>query len=181
MIFNKITKKDYSNLKQEKGFTLVELLLYISGMIMILGLIIFFIIQTYNIYQDLVSEQRIDRVGSQIVDTITREIRTGESLVLGESILGVANGQLTFNAIESGSTIEKVFSIVDGRIAYRENSGELEYITPDDVTVTGLYFTMLNSSVSTAIQYSVDIEITRDDMTETKFFSSLSILRYSYE
>lgn len=167
--------------KNKKGFSLVEILIYVAGMVLIIGLVGFLISQIYGIYREITVEQRIDRVGISVVDFMTREIRRGEYINIGESILNVANGTLSLNTIESGNDIKKVFSIDNNRVAYEIDDGGIEYLSPENLNVTGLSFTQIVTPISTAIRYNLDIEYNTKDGLQTRSYNGLAILRYSYD
>lgn len=155
--------------------------MYIVGVVVILGLLTFMISRIYGLYRTMTISPRADRAGITLVDFMTKEIRTGESVNLGESVLGVANGALTIQAIEEGESIAKEFALVDGRITYQEEGGVVEYLSPENIEIAGLVFHYLPTDISEAIRYTIDITFEGNTGPKTRSYSGLSILRYSYD
>ncbi len=168
-------------INHKKGFSLIEMLFYTAGIVIVLGAIVYLLMQMYGIYKKLAVEPRVDRVGITIVDRITRDIRTGDSIDLSNSELNIDEGTLTINSFENETPVTKLFSFASGRVTYTEDSGEENFLTPSDMTVTRLYFVQATSTVSQAMKVELDITYTADKETKTKSFNGFAILRHSYE
>ncbi len=172
-------KINYS--KNNKGFTLVEFLVYISGMIIISAILTMVVVQFYGIYKDLILVPRADRAGLMIVDRITRELRVANQVDSINSVFGSTNGVIVFDVYNSGSLTKKRFFVEDGIVKYQENNGEIQSLTSENLNVSNLNFTLANTDVSSAVRLNVEIQYNDRDGIETKDYTGFAILRESYE
>jgi type II secretory pathway pseudopilin PulG len=167
---------------RKKGFTLIELLIYSSAMVLLIGAIAFLIMNLYSLYKDLTVAPRVDRVGITIVDRVLKDIRTGSSINLSQSSLGVATGNLNINSKVSGiDTIKKFSFHQDARITYQEDDGTINFLSPQDLYISRLRFDHLNTDISEGIRVDLEITYNTRDGLKTKNFIGFAILRQSYE
>lgn len=164
-----------------KGFSTPELLMYSVGMVLVLGAIVYLLFQMYSLYKHLTIEPRVDRVGVAIVDRITKDIRSGDSINLAQSQFNTTTGTLTINTFETELSVIKKFAYDHGRVTYQENSGTIHFLTPDDMSVSRLYFSQANSPVSDAVRVELDITYEIDNESRTNTYTGFAILRHSYE
>lgn len=165
----------------QKGLSLVEVLVYIAGMVMVLGAITLSIAETYRVYNILAHEARIDRIGVTIVDSLTKEVRSGVSVDQSETVFDDAEGVLTFNALVDETSVTKYFGLENGRVVFRENGGSAVYLTPEDVVVSRLLFTEVSNDVSYGVRYEVALTYTVKGQLKTETYTGFAILRHSYE
>ncbi len=168
-------------INRKKGFSLIEMLFYTAGLVIVLGAIIYLLMQMYGLYKKLTIEPRVDRVGIAIIDRIVRDVRTGDSIDLSNSELDTDAGTLMVSSFENEVSIAKKFAYDSERVTYTENAGTANFLTPDDMRVTRLYFAQSTSTVSQAMKVELDITYTADKETKTKSFNGFAILRHSYE
>lgn len=178
-----IIKKYKSNSKPKetnKGFSLIELVIYMAGMVALVTVLILMIVQIYGLYRQITIVPRSDRIGLLTVDRIVKDIRSGQSIDIGQSSFGAPEGVLFINAAESASFIEKEFYIENGRIVYEEN-GDKNYLSPADLEVTKLQFEHLTTGISEGVRVEIDITFNNGDELVTKEYDGFAILRQSYE
>ncbi|PIQ91682.1 MAG: hypothetical protein COV70_02410 [Parcubacteria group bacterium CG11_big_fil_rev_8_21_14_0_20_39_22] len=169
------------SINRGKGFTLVELIVYIAGVTLILGLISYLIVKSYSLYEYFATRLRVDRTGTAIIDIVTKDIRTGSSVNLEDSVFGVPNGSLSITAVEDGETVVKEIYLEEGRVYYSEDGGSATAITPESLSVSGLQFTNIDTPVSVAIRYVVTITYTIKGETYFESYPGVAVLRRSYE
>ena len=116
-----------------------------------------------------------------IVDRIVRDIRSGESINLAQSQLETATGAITINSDVNAVAVIKKFAYSNGRATYQENSGSVDFLSPDDMSISRFFFDQATSPVSQAIRVEVDITYEINKETKTKSFVGFAILRHSYE
>lgn len=164
-----------------KGFTLIELLLYISGLLILGTILVSMIIQFYGIYKEIVAIPRADRTGLLVVDRITKEIRSAKSINMLDSKFATTTGAIVLDVVEEGSSVEKKFYVQNGKIFYQKDSEEQESLSSSDFTVSNFNFTLVQTPISEAVRFTMEIQFkTRDDV-QTKSYSGFAILRESYE
>lgn len=167
--------------KANKGFTLVELLIYTAGLIVLVVVLVMLIVQLYGLYRQITIVPRADRVGLIVTDRIVKDIRSGRSVDLGQSDLGVADGQLYMTTNVSGTSVSKFFDLSGGRITYQEDGGTISFLSPDDMTVTKFQFDHVTTDISDAIRVEIDITFQNGNKTVVKEYQGFATLRHSYE
>jgi Tfp pilus assembly protein FimT len=164
-----------------KGFTLVETLVYIAGLALLLAVLSTIFIYMYDWYRAVTIVPRVDQAGSTLVDRITRDLRTGESINLGQSALNTANGALSVTGTIDSNQVTKRFSLSNGYLSYEENGSAPSNLSPNGMTVSRLYFTNVTSPESSAVKFDIDITYNTKQGSTTKTYGGFVILRQSYE
>ena len=166
-----------------RGLTLIELLIYAAVSSFVLIAVIAAVQFSYRFYTGLTVTARVDRVGISIAETIVRSIRTGNDIVLEESEFGVPLGSLSVLVPEAGgaTTITKHLSVEDGAVLYSEDGGTSESLTPTDVTVSRFLLNHINTAVSEAVHFELELTYQEGGEAHTREYSGVAILRRSYE
>lgn len=170
----------YITTKKQRGFTLVETLLYTAGLLVLLGAIVSFLFYLNDWYRNATLEPRADRAGIELIDKIIKDVRAGE-IVAGDSVLGSDNGTLSLSGYTNGLPITRYFTLNNGRIEYQENGGATDEISPADMTVSRFRLVQLTTPLSSGIHVDIDISFKAKTGTTTKTYSGFSMLRHSYE
>lgn len=137
-MFKKITKKINNNCK---GFTLVELLLYIALTSIILFTTAMFLV---SLLESRVKNQTIatvDQEGNQTMATITQTIRNAVSI--NSPTIGTDSATLSLNTGVSGKD-PTIFSLSNGTIMMQEGSGSPVALTSNLVIISNLKFRNLS-------------------------------------
>ncbi len=120
--------------KKDKGFTLVELILYvvIAGVVLLVISIFFMNLVTSRIKNETVSE--VEFQGTQVLQMITQNIRNAEEV--SSPIKGETSSSLAI--IKEGENI--TFGLDDGVIYIQEASGDPVNLTNKRVLASSLLF-----------------------------------------
>lgn len=164
-----------------RGFTLIELLLYAAGLVFLLVVITYLILQMHNLYRTLTLSSRADRVGITVVDRIVKDIRSGQFINLADSSLGVATGTLNLTTQVGNSDVVKEYAYDNGRISYQEDGGSIYYLSPDDISVSKFEFNQIVTPVSQAIRFELEINYNNKDQSVIKNYTGVSVMRRSYD
>lgn len=170
----------YTIINKKSGFTLIETLVYVAGIIILLVVIFSFISSTYNWYRTATIGSRIDAIGTILSDHLSKNIHSGQSIDSPNTLFGTTTGRLSIVALVNAVNVTKKYSIINGRITYSENGGISDYLTPTDVTVTKLYFTNMTNAISEAVRFEVELSYMAKNGTSTRTYSSVAILKNSY-
>lgn len=165
----------------KKGFTMIELLIYVSGLIILGTIIITMLVQFYSIYKEIVAAPRADRTGLLLVDRITKEIRSANSIDMAQSQFNNTNGVLEINTLTEGAIIEKRFFVENGIAKYQEDSNNPVNLSSDDFTVSNFNFYYVDTPVSEGVRFTLEIAYQIENATQTKSYTGFAILRESYE
>jgi hypothetical protein len=165
-----------------RGYTLIEMLFYIAGAVLFLGLIVTLFFNTDTWYRAAIIYPRINQEGAAIVGRIGNDIRSGSTLNSTQNVFGVTNGAIGINALDaSRNAVTYYYYLQNGRIMYRKNGGTAEYASPDNVYISKMRFDQIDTPISTAVRFVVDIDYSTKTGTTTNSYSSLSIMKNSYE
>ena len=167
--------------KKQKGFTLVELLVYMSGLLVLGSVLILMIVQFYGLYKEIIVVPRADRVGLLLVDRITKDIRSADSIDVFESQFGTTNGVLKLTEKIGENIITKTFSVENGRVQYQEDSNPPMFLSSSDFTVSNFNFTFVQTEVSQAIRFNLELQFNSKGGLDTRTYTGFAILRESYE
>lgn len=167
--------------KKEKGFTLVELLVYMSGLLILGSVLILMIVQFYGLYKEIIVVPRADRVGLILVDRITKDIRGADSIDVFESQFGTTNGVLKLTERVNESIVTKTFSVENGRVQYQEDSSSPVPLSSNDFTVSNFNFTFVQTGISQAIRFNLELQFDSAEGLDTRTYTGFAILRESYE
>ncbi len=170
-----------NDMLRTKGFTLLELLIYIGGLLAIGTVMVMIIIQFYGLYKEIISIPRADRVGLSLVDQITKEIRSADQIDALNSQFSTTTGVFDFDSVVSGVTTSKKFFVQNGIVKYQEGSNDAVSLSPKDLYVSNFNFTLVSTSVSEAVRFNLELQFKTRNATETKAYTGFAILRESYE
>jgi len=163
-----------------KGFTLVELLVYIASMTVVLAAVVYMIVNAYGLYSTMLLSSRADRAAGTLAQVLAAELRSGLSIDQSDSVFGTPHGRLVVTSIINDVETESVFALDGGRVVMTR-AGENTPMTPTDITVSKLLFTQIVTPTSYAVRYEMDLSFQLDGETVTKSYPGLVILRRSYE
>lgn len=156
--------------KNKKGFTLVEMLIYIAIFsIFIITINVFFnMISSYRERGEIIME--VNNQGPSVVRFITRSIRNAKSI--NTPIPGLSGDSLVLETYDP-LTNPTVFSITEnGVLQVKEGIEESEFLINDKVIIENLVFKNIGSvGGDGAIEFSFRLK-NRSSIKKTEFFSS---------
>ncbi|MDO8430363.1 MAG: hypothetical protein Q7S72_00010 [Candidatus Taylorbacteria bacterium] len=166
---------------KKRGFTLVETLFYIAGLVLLLLVISTILLYMYDWYRVVTIGPRVEQVGLTLVDKITRDIHGSGVIDTAQSSLNTTNGALALTGTLDSVPVTRRFSLLNGCVAYQQNGGVATCLSPNGMTVTRLLFIQADTPISTAVKFDIDIAYRTKQGTTTKIYSGFAILRQSYE
>ncbi|HEU4677668.1 MAG TPA: type II secretion system protein [Candidatus Paceibacterota bacterium] len=163
--------------QNKRGFTLIEMLVYVSVMLLIaVGLI-----TTFHSLDTVLLKNRDDRAltesASVALERMGSALRGATIVDTGASTLGTSPGVLTLIAGATTTT----FSLSGGRVILSENGEEVGPLTGSDVTVDDLRFTHYVGTATELVRVALTLTRVGSVSTSTRTFYSSEVLRGSYE
>ncbi|MFC1645112.1 PilW family protein [Patescibacteria group bacterium] len=130
-------KIDLKNIKTKKGFTLVELLLYVSIASAMMFSLVAFAMMTVesNVKNQAVID--VEQQGVQIMQLVKQVIRNSEGI--NSPAQGVSSGTISMDVVNVGDD-PTIFDVSSGVFRITEGVGSAIDITNSRVTVSGLSF-----------------------------------------
>lgn len=167
--------------KNSKGFSLIEMLVYISMLVIMLLLIVQMISSILKTERTSASARRIESSAIFALDRIGREIRNAES-VDATSVLNTTSGSLVLNSLNaSGTPVISEFSLISGVLHLKTNGVDTGALTRSNVTVTQLKFNLLTSSTTEAVKIELKLDSGTSTTYRTETFYSTVVLRGTYD
>lgn len=167
--------------QKKSGFTLIELVIYMAGLLAIGSVLILMIVQFYGLYREIIAVPRADRSGLILVDRITKEIRSAAAIDVINSQFNTIDGVLTLTVVENEVSSEKTFYVQDGIVMLEEEGETPISLSTSDFNVSNFNFNFVPTDVSQGIRFSLELEFDSRDGLQTKQYTGFSILRESYE
>jgi len=167
-----------------RGFTLVELLVYVAlCAFLLVGIVNSMLILT-DAYRTVSNARKIERSAITLMDRIIREARRSTGITGGA--FDVQSGSVTLEAGSSTSP-EITFELQNGRAVVTED-GDTSPLTDDDVIVESMIFSryplyniqFATSSVLLKVDFTLTSGSTSHALTSRTFYGS-AILRGSYD
>lgn len=180
IIFLQINMKKFS---LKSGYTMVELLIviFISTILMI-GMSQA-INSLYVTYRNIDSLRQIESGAISTLDRLTREIKNSTSIDLSNSIMDSDSGELSLNVASSTGSYNTRIYASSSRLYINRDGIELGPLSPDDVKVTIVNYSMINSPNNTATGIRMELVFESPDGSQanwSKTFYATSIMRGTY-
>jgi hypothetical protein len=164
-----------------RGFSLVEVIVYIAVLLMVFGLFTSIILSVNRSYARLAVVRSMDISAISSLERISRVIRSSSSVVTLQSTLGSTPGVLSLNQTTSGgATVNTLFQVVDQNIQIKIDNIDQGTLLPAGVTVSKLVFNLIDSGKSQAISTELQLMVRVGSSTLNETYYSTEILRGSY-
>jgi len=150
--------------KDKKGYTLVEMIIYISLIVIIMVAVVGIVIAVMKSGKYVGALNEIENSAILSLNRISREIRIASSATL-----------LNSSNINFGTTTIYLNSGL-GRIYIDDGSGP-NPLTSSKVNVSRLFFTKITSTSSTAVRVEMTLSASSSDMYLSKDFNTTTVLR----
>jgi len=163
----------------KKGYSLLEMLIYISILTVIFILIVNTTISFTRSYRDLFVLRAIEHSAITSLERMTRDIRNSTSLDTVQSAFGTTPGTLVINQTIIGTTTVAKFYVQSGVLKVDVGGAYVGPLTLSNVVVTNLTFTQLLSGNSSAVKIDLTLQGTSGQVVKSKKFHSTIILKGS--
>ncbi|MFA4922774.1 MAG: type II secretion system protein [Ignavibacteriaceae bacterium] len=146
----------------QRGFTLIETILYILIIGMILSTLGLFLNHLLQARAKTLASSDLITAARTIQDQLGHAARRAEGVNTGASTFGTDPGALSLNMVDA-LVDPTIFSLTanDGQFQMREAAGSTVLLTTDDVRVTNLVFTNLTGVDDTGI---IQVQFTLEEV-----------------
>ena len=184
MLSNFNNKRKASNrLLNKGGYTMVELLI----VVLISALLMLAVAQATNTlyvtYRNVDSLRQIESASISILDRLTREIKNSTSIDLANSVMDSDNGTLSLNVASSTGSYNTRIYASSSRLYVTRAGVLLGPLSPDDVKVSLINYSLITSNGNTATGIRVELVLESPDNSTanwTKTFYATAIMRGTY-
>ena len=161
--------------KISKGFTLVELIIYLAIFALIVTGFVSFAVSVSNARNKAFAAQEVQANGRDALNLITQKIMSANGINFGTSSFGVDPGILSLS-MASGALNPTIIDLdaPDGRIRIQEGASAPVYIIGANVRAANFVFTDLSlGSDRENVKISFTLEYANSDDREFQFSQSL--------
>jgi type II secretory pathway pseudopilin PulG len=168
--------------KKHRGMSLVELMVYMSMLVVLLGAIVQSVLMLTTHYRAVRNTRDIEDSAINVLDRLVREARSATDVATPYPNTSFAT--TTFIATDSvtGLSTTTSFYIVNEKLHISQNGVNLGPLTKESVRVTGFDVRVIQTSNSKAIK--IDLSLLSDEATPaviSKNFYNTVVLRGSYQ
>jgi len=165
---------------KQKGFSLIELIVYMAVLVLIIVALFWTLISTTKSYKAIKVTRLMHASALTLLDRLSYEIRSASSVDVGGSVLGVDDGVLSLNKDNDEITSNILFEINNNRVSISEDSLLEGYLTNDDVSVNKMRFDMYTDNGAVLISVEIQLEADIAGYVYTKDFQTSYVVRGSY-
>ncbi len=165
----------------QRGFSLLEMLIYISILAVISAVVVGSLIPLARSYRQVVMALAINNSGSAALERMVREVRQATDVGAG-SVLNSSPGTLVLSSLDStGNPITITFDVSGGAVRITEGAGTPYALTGSGVAVSSLIFTsQTNATTSKLVGIDLTLTSTVGALTRSTRFKAGGTLRNSY-
>jgi type II secretory pathway pseudopilin PulG len=167
---------------KSKGFTIVELIVYLGILVLMLVAVVQSVVLLTSSYRNVKAIRDIEVSGMYIMDRMTRDIRSADSVSTIDSVFNTSPGTVVVSATDSttgGSTTTK-FTVENNMLHVYRNTTLLGPLNRQSTTVTNLAFRRIVTPVSSAIKIELTLSAASTTSPISKNFYNTIVLRGSY-
>lgn len=171
-----------SFLTHKKGFSLVELIIYIALLATFSVAMVNTLLILTKSWTTVKISKNIAISATSALERVSREVRNAYNINTSQSTFGGTSGELTLNTQDlSGVDSSVNFSLDSGVLKVQRDSGTADNLTLASTPVTALSFYRIVSGESEAVRIQLTLQMTYRGQTSTQTFYTTTSLRGGYQ
>ncbi len=157
-------------MKQNRGFTLIETLIYLSLLIVLGAIVINSVFSLFSSYSKIRLTQDMETTAIQVLDKMTRDIHDASGIVDAQSSFGVPSSYVSLSIPTGGggSNTAKYY-VAGGKIKFDKNSEYLGDLSLSSVTVNNFDIDYVNGTSTKALKIELQLQAAVRNSTETLY------------
>lgn len=163
--------------KFTKGYTLIEMVIYVSLLTVIFVLSVNMLLSFSNSYRTLSALRVAEHSALDAMERISRDIHSATSVDSGNSTLGTSPGVLTLITTSNSVSTTTKFYIQNGVLKVDVNGVYFGPLTLISASTTSLTFGLLSNTGGNAVKVDMTVEATIGTVTKSKTYHTTVILR----
>jgi prepilin-type N-terminal cleavage/methylation domain-containing protein len=160
-----------STIFNKRGFSLFEMLIYISILSIIFLVVVNTTLSFTSSYRTLSALRSADHAAIDSFELMTRDIRSATT------IGSITSGSVYITATENGNSTTTQFYLSNGAVQMNVNGAYYGPLSASNANVTSLTFTQMSTTSASAIKIDMTVQGISGSVTETKNFHSTVVLR----
>lgn len=178
-------KKPQPQMLSQKGFTLVESMIYLAILVFLLVGVVNAVITLTSMYRKVRVVKSVESSAVVLMDRIIRETRNATSIYSAQTSWNISNGSLALNTTDSAgsaSIIRFYIATSTARAMLEENGVNLGPLTDSNVRVSSLVFRSYSTTTSSAVKIEMTLEsASTSPLYVSRNFYGTAVLRGSYQ
>ena len=164
-----------------RGFTLVEMIIYIAFFAVLSVLAVNATIMVMKSFYTLRLNQSVNQSATVALERLSREIRNAYDIDTANSTLGSSPGRLTLNTKDSvgANTTMEFYMDASSQLRLKEGGVEKGALVTKSVTLTNLVFLSISMTNSKAVKVEMTLHDSRATTTQAVKFYDTIVLRGS--
>jgi type II secretory pathway pseudopilin PulG len=180
-MFKKFNRQNNLGIKNGTGFSLIEMLAYVTILSIVFILIVNTLLIVTSSYSSIKVANDLNNSALISIERLVREVRLAHSIDLAQSVFNTSPGRLVLNTVDSvGMPLVLDFYVENNILKLKKDGALFGPLTRDNVDVTNLVFTNTSTTTSSSIKMEITLETSDSDVTKTEKFYSSTVLRGSY-
>jgi Tfp pilus assembly protein PilW len=156
-----------------KGYSMVELLVYITLFILISVVVTQSLLFVMKTYANARSFRTLQQNSELVMERLTREIRQSDTISVAGSVFGSSPGTLTITGSDvSNVPYTDVFSVVGGAVQLSVN-GVASNLSSGEVSVSNLTFWNITTTGSKAIRVQLTLTTINKPIVTKTFYTTV--------
>lgn len=162
----------------EKGFSLIEILVYSAIFAVVLILIVGTALGLSRAYGGFSARAALEQDGALVLERLTREVREARGVDTGASTLGVNPSMLVLTKADGMGTTR--FSVSGGALRFADNGIEQGALTGNKVSVASFVARRMTTGRSEGVKIELTLHAGEGAASTTRNFYATTLLRDSY-
>lgn len=164
--------------KNQNGFSLIEMLIYVAVLVFMLLVIIQVVISVAGSDRVIKAMRNVESSATLVLERISREARLADNIDVLASTLGSHPGHLVLTKIDGGGNLRTVeFYLSNGRVMLMEDGVETGALTSGDAYVNNLVFRRFASSTIEGVRTEINVTSGTTTSFKSETFYSSVLLR----
>ena len=166
-----------NHFKTKQGYSLVEMVLYVSILSVFFIIIVNSLLSFTKPYREILALRVVERSGLDSMERIVREVRAATTVDTANSTLSSSPGVLSLVSTYNNISTTTKFYISNNVLNVDVNGVYQGPLSAGSTSITNLTFYHLTNGVSSAIKINMTIEAVVGNVTKTKKYSTTVVLR----
>ena len=163
-----------------KGFSLIEMLIYVTLLSLLMGVIASTMFSITRSYKEASYSRVLESTGLHVMDRLTREIKNADSVDLVSSTFSSNPSRILLNGTDTtGVAYTTEFFVENSVLKIKENGVLSGQITPDGVDVDSFVLRYIDTDTADGIKIELRLETgTSTDTNVENFYSTASLRNF---
>lgn len=166
------------NSETQKGFTLVEIIIYIVVLVGMISSIVAVLVTLSRTENGITSSLAVSESAVSVIERFTHEMHVATSINTSTSTFNVNPGILELNSVDSNNNPRTVdFFVSNGAVHFNQNGVDQGSLTSANVTVTNLTFILTSTTTVAAVHIKLGLQSGTSTAYRSETFYATAALR----